>query len=83
MPETDRRQFIRVLAASAAARAVSPSAMQTSAIPALKALVFDACGTLFDVLSVTSLGEQLFPGHGAALAALWPGNSCSTACCAA
>jgi 2-haloacid dehalogenase len=37
----------------------------------MKALVFDAYGTLFDVLSVTSLCERLFPGNGAALAALW------------
>src|SRR5688572_31725023 len=33
--------------------------------------VFDAYGTLFDVYSVGALGEQLFPGHGAALAQLW------------
>lgn len=37
----------------------------------MKALVFDAYGTLFDVLSVTSLCEQLFPGHGMALAGMW------------
>jgi 2-haloacid dehalogenase len=38
---------------------------------ALKAFAFDAYGTLFDVLSVTSLCEELFPGQGAALAQLW------------
>jgi 2-haloacid dehalogenase len=37
----------------------------------LKALVFDAYGTLFDVHSVTALAEQLFPGKGAALSQLW------------
>src|SRR6267142_139651 len=37
----------------------------------LKAFAFDAYGTLFDVLSVTSLCERLFPGQGAALAQLW------------
>src|SRR5882762_4841842 len=37
----------------------------------MKALVFDAYGTLFDVLSVTSLCELLFPGSGTALAVLW------------
>ena len=37
----------------------------------LKAFVFDAYGTLFDVLSVTSLCEDLFPGHGKQLATLW------------
>jgi len=35
------------------------------------ALVFDAYGTLFDVHSVESTGERLFPGHGAALSKLW------------
>jgi 2-haloacid dehalogenase len=37
----------------------------------MRALVFDACGTLFDVLSVTSLCELLFPGSGTALAVMW------------
>jgi len=37
----------------------------------LKAFVFDAYGTLFDVFSVTSLCEDLFPGHGKQLAILW------------
>jgi 2-haloacid dehalogenase len=36
-----------------------------------KAVVFDAYGTLFDVHSVASLGEQLFPGKGDALSQLW------------
>ena len=37
----------------------------------LKAIAFDAYGTLFDVYSVSSLAEELFPGKGAQLAALW------------
>ena len=37
----------------------------------MKALVFDAYGTLFDVYSVTSLCELLFPGRGSALAVAW------------
>jgi 2-haloacid dehalogenase len=36
-----------------------------------KAVIFDAYGTLFDVYSVSALAEQLFPGKGEALAALW------------
>jgi 2-haloacid dehalogenase len=36
-----------------------------------KAVIFDAYGTLFDVYSVAALAEQLFPGKGEALAALW------------
>ena len=38
---------------------------------AVDALVFDAYGTLFDVQSVASTAETLFPGRGAALAQLW------------
>lgn len=37
----------------------------------LRAVVFDAYGTLFDVYSVGLLAEQLFPGRGEALALLW------------
>ena len=37
----------------------------------MKALAFDAYGTLFDVFSVTSLCEEMFPGDGKALATLW------------
>jgi 2-haloacid dehalogenase len=38
---------------------------------AIKAVVFDAYGTLFDVHSVACLAEQLFPGRGEALSLLW------------
>jgi 2-haloacid dehalogenase len=37
----------------------------------LRALVFDAYGTLFDVHSVIALCEALWPGKGAALSQLW------------
>src|SRR5262249_1615442 len=37
----------------------------------IKALAFDAYGTLFDVFSVTALCEQLFPGNGTRLAQTW------------
>jgi 2-haloacid dehalogenase len=36
-----------------------------------RAVLFDAYGTLFDVYSVGLLAEQLYPGHGQALAVLW------------
>ena len=39
--------------------------------PQIKALVFDAYGTLFDVHSIVALGEQLFPGHGKELSRVW------------
>ena len=37
----------------------------------IKAVLFDAYGTLFDVHSVAQLAEQLFPGQGSALSLLW------------
>jgi 2-haloacid dehalogenase len=37
----------------------------------LKAVLFDAYGTLFDVHSVALLAEQLYPGHGERLSLLW------------
>ena len=37
----------------------------------IKAVVFDAYGTLFDVYSIQTLAEQLFPGQGAAISVLW------------
>ena len=37
----------------------------------IKAVAFDAYGTLFDVYSIGALAEEIFPGHGEALAALW------------
>ena len=38
---------------------------------AIRAVAFDAYGTLFDVYSISVLAEQLFPGKGVALANLW------------
>jgi 2-haloacid dehalogenase len=36
-----------------------------------KLIAFDAYGTLFDVYSMSRLAEELFPGHGQALALMW------------
>lgn len=36
-----------------------------------KVVLFDAYGTLFDVYSVASTAEQIFPGQGSALSVLW------------
>jgi 2-haloacid dehalogenase len=48
------------------------SAMQPAAeLQQIKAIAFDAYGTLFDVFSVTALCERLFPGQGTPLAQLW------------
>lgn len=46
---------------------VSPLAIQRPP----QAVLFDAYGTLFDVHSVGTLAEQLFPGQGAALSQIW------------
>jgi 2-haloacid dehalogenase len=40
-------------------------------LPVPEAVLFDAYGTLFDVYSVGLAAEQLFPGRGDLLAALW------------
>jgi 2-haloacid dehalogenase len=40
-------------------------------VPAPRAVLFDAYGTLFDVYSVGLLAEQLFPRFGDRLAVLW------------
>ena len=37
----------------------------------IKAVVFDAYGTLFDVYSISVLAERLYPGQGAAISTLW------------
>ena len=47
------------------------SQITSSAQPPVKAVLFDAYGTLFDVYSVGVLAEQLFPGHGQALGVMW------------
>jgi 2-haloacid dehalogenase len=72
----DRREFIKIAAATAAlagAAARAPAAAQTPGgdLRSIKALAFDAYGTLFDVFSVTALCEQLFPGKGNQLAQVW------------
>lgn len=37
----------------------------------VRAIIFDAYGTLFDVYSIGALAERFYPGKGAALAELW------------
>ena len=38
---------------------------------AIKAVVFDAYGTLYDIQSVASVTEQAFPGYGEAITQIW------------
>lgn len=74
---TDRREFMKVVGATAAvvggmpASGVGSAAEAAARIKNVKAFAFDAYGTLFDVFSVTALCEQLFPGKGSSLAQLW------------
>jgi len=37
----------------------------------IKAVVFDAYGTLFDVYSIRTVAEQFYPGQGAAISVMW------------
>ena len=58
--------------AAGAALAATKAASQTPGqFKNVKALAFDAYGTLFDVFSVTALCETLFPGKGNQLAQIW------------
>ncbi|MDB5869956.1 MAG: haloacid dehalogenase, type [Polaromonas sp.] len=45
--------------------------VRTTRVQPLRAVLFDAYGTLFDVYSVALLAEQLFPGRGPALSVMW------------
>lgn len=83
----DRRDILGFLAAGTAVTAFASKGTSGSlpvsstevnqpepgskALPPIKALAFDAYGTLFDVYSVASLGEQLFPGKGKELSQIW------------
>lgn len=74
----DRREFLKIAgtaaAVSTAVMATTSAAAQTAGsvqFRGVKALAFDAYGTLFDVFSVTALCEQLFPGKGNQLAQIW------------
>jgi len=69
---TDRREFMKVLAAAVVMQRSATNPESRVPNPGrIQALAFDAYGTLFDVYSVTSLCEQLFPGNGMALAVMW------------
>ena len=73
---SDRRVFMKLAGASVAVAstvlAATPAVAQMAGqFKNIKALAFDAYGTLFDVFSVTALCEQLFPGKGNQLAQIW------------
>jgi 2-haloacid dehalogenase len=60
------------MASRTTSRTTSTGAAQSmrASLP-IKAVAFDAYGTLFDVYSVGALAEQCFPGRGEALTQLW------------
>jgi 2-haloacid dehalogenase len=73
---SDRREFMQLagattIAAGAAFAATKAAAQTAGQFRNVKALAFDAYGTLFDVFSVTALCETLFPGKGNQLAQTW------------
>ena len=73
---SDRRKFMKLAGGTAAiagtAWAATPVAAQMAGqFKNVKALAFDAYGTLLDVFSVTSLCENLFPGKGNQLSQIW------------
>lgn len=74
----DRREFMTIASAATAVAgtllATAPATAQSAMaghFKGIKALAFDAYGTLFDVFSVTALCEQLYPGKGDQLAQIW------------
>jgi 2-haloacid dehalogenase len=74
----DRREFMKLAGTTALVAGTVPAASSAAAqapvagrFKDVKALAFDAYGTLFDVFSVTALCEQLFPGKGNQLAQIW------------
>ena len=49
----------------------STATLPKAPLHGVRAVLFDAYGTLFDVYSVALLAEQLYPGQGQALSQLW------------
>src|SRR5437588_7584887 len=73
---SNRREFMKMTAATAAIAGTAPAAVPAAAhtqsqFKTIMSLAFDAYGTLFDVFSVTALCEQLYPGKGNQLAQIW------------
>ena len=69
--QPDRRTFLSLLAAGAAASVLAPMSRATAARrPAFKAVAFDAF-PVFDPRPVFALAEKLFPGRGAELSNAW------------
>ncbi len=74
---TTRREIMSLAGASVVATGAlslaqpAQAAVAAAQLKDIKAIAFDAYGTLFDVFSVTALCEQLFPGKGNQVAQIW------------
>jgi 2-haloacid dehalogenase len=69
--DLNRRKFINLAMAGAAATALTPATFaQATAEPKIKALVFDAF-PIFDPRPIFDLADDLFPGRGAELSNIW------------
>lgn len=66
----NRREFLNLVAVSAAAAAAPPRMAHAAASARFKALAFDAF-PIFDPRPVFALAETLFPGKGAELSSAW------------
>lgn len=69
MMTTNRREFLSLLAATAAAGAFGPT-LAHAAKPRIRGIAFDAF-PIFDPRPIFGLAEQLFPGKGAELSNAW------------
>ena len=65
----NRRNFVSLVAAGAAALSVDPSMAAVTGAK-IKGIAFDGF-TVFDARPVAALTEQIFPGHGQEMSALW------------
>jgi len=67
----NRREFVNFVGAGAAALALSAEPVMAT-VPGAKiqAIAFDGLA-VFDVRPVAALSEQIFPGRGAEMSALW------------
>jgi hypothetical protein len=67
----NRREFVNFIGVGAAAIALSPEPVMAAVSRAkIRAIAFDGLA-VFDVRPVAALSEQIFPGRGAELSALW------------
>ena len=49
----------------------SPSHQREEYLVTIKALVFDAYGTLYDIQSVAAITDEAYPGYGEIITQIW------------